>query len=85
MLSKNKRNDIEIMAEMLTLAQEEVKKTHLMYKTNISYNQLMYYIGFLVDKGLIDEKDGGQNNIYLITEKGRVFLNDIEKLMNQIK
>ena len=85
MLSKNKRNDIEIMAEMLTLAQEEVKKTHLMYKTNISYNQLMYYIGFLVEKGLIDERDGGQSNIYLITDKGRVFLNDIEKLINQIK
>ena len=85
MLSKNKRNDIEILSEMLSLAQKGIKKTHLMYQTNVSYSQLVYYTDFLVEKGFIDIKNGGQNNIYRITEKGKNFLKDVENLMDQIK
>ena len=81
MISKNKRNDIEIIAEMLSLAQEEVKKTYLMYQTNLSYSQLIYYMDFLLDKGFLEERNGGNNYRYIITDKGRMFLDSIEKVM----
>ena len=85
MISKNKRSDIEIIAHMLTLAQEETKKTHLMYQTNLCYTQLVYYMDFLVNKGFLEIKNGGQSNHYLITEKGREFLGNIEKVIVQVK
>ena len=70
---------------MLKLAQEEIKKTHLMYQTNLCYSQLVFYTDFLVEKGLIDVKNGGQNNRYFITEKGREFLDNVEKIIVQVK
>ena len=73
------------MAQMLKLAQEEIKKTHLMYQTNLCYTQLVYYMDFLVEKGLMDVKNGTQNNRYFITEKGREFLYNIEKVIVQVR
>ena len=85
MIYKNKRNDIEIMAQMLKLAQEEIIKTHLMYQTNLSYNQLVYYTDFLLKKGLMDVRNSFQNNRYFITEKGKEFLDNIEKIIVQVR
>ena len=73
------------MAEMLTLAQKDIKKTHLMYQTNLCYSQLVWYTDFLLEKGFLDIKNGGQNNRYFITEKGKEFLYDIEKVIVQVK
>ncbi len=84
-ISKNKRSDMEIIAQMLSLAREETKKTRLMYLTNLCYNQLVYYIDFLVDKGFLDIKNGTKGNRYCISEKGKEFLDNIEKVLIQAK
>ena len=66
---------------MLTLAFEETKKTYLMYQTNLSYNQLVCYMDFLLGKGFLEERNGGNNYHYVITDKGKIFLDSIEKVM----
>ena len=73
------------MAQMLKLAQEEIIKTHLMYQTNLSYNQLVYYTDFLVEKGLLDVNKSAPKNRYFITEKGKEFLDNIEKIIVQVR
>ena len=85
MISKNKRDEIEIIAQMLKFACTETKKTHLMYKTNLCYNQLVYYMDFLLEKGFLDVKNGSNNNLYFITDKGREFLENIQKVIVQVE
>ena len=70
---------------MLNLAQEERKKTHLMYQSNLCYDQLNYYMEFLLKKGFLEEKNKSQGSLYNITNKGKEFLKNIEIIINQIK
>jgi len=76
---------MEIIAQMLSLAQQETKKTRLMYQTNLCYNQLVYYMDFLLKKGFLDSKNNGKGNVYFITEKGKEFLENIDKVLVQVK
>ena len=71
---KNNRGKIEIMADVLTLSTSGIKKTHIMYRANLSYEQILYYLKQLLGKGLIaqDVSDGAL--VYRTTEKGREFL-----------
>lgn len=71
---KNNRGRIEIMADVLSLSTSGIKKTHIMYKANLSYEQILYYLNQLLSKGLIaqDLSDGAL--VYRTTEKGREFL-----------
>ncbi len=71
---KNNRGKIEIMADVLALSTSGIKKTHIMYGANLSYEQILYYLNQLLGKGLIaqDVSDGAL--LYRTTEKGREFL-----------
>jgi predicted transcriptional regulator len=72
---KNNRGKIQIMGDVLALATSGIKKTHIMYRANLSYEQVHLYLGELIGKGLITQdvspKDGV---VYRTTEKGREFL-----------
>ena len=62
------------MGDVLALATSGIKKTHIMYKANLSYEQIIHYLSELFSKGLIvqDVADGAL--VYRTTEKGRAFL-----------
>jgi len=72
---KNNRGKIQIMGDVLALATYGIKKTHIMYRANLSYEQVHLYLGELIGKRLITQdvspKDGV---VYRTTEKGREFL-----------
>ncbi|MDQ3872776.1 MAG: winged helix-turn-helix domain-containing protein [Thermoproteota archaeon] len=73
---KNNRGKIQIMGDVLALATSGIKKTHIMYRANLSYEQVHLYLGELIAKGLIaqDASNPADGLIYRITEKGREFL-----------
>jgi len=80
-----RRNKLEIIYDMLKSIQDkrgEIKPTHLLYKSNLSYKNLMLYVGELMENGLIEEKtDDGQKR-YILTIKGIDYLvkyNEIRK------
>jgi predicted transcriptional regulator len=53
-LSKqNKRNQIDIILKILDLCTEPIIQTHLMYKGNLSFLQLKYYLDYLQIRELI--------------------------------
>ena len=61
---------------MLRIIQERggrIKKTHLMYKANLSHKQMTTYLVDLIKNGLIQDKKADDRNLILITEKGRDF------------
>ena len=71
---KNNRGKIQIMGDVLTLGTSGIKKTHIMYKANLSYEQVHLYLGELIGKRLIAQDVSPDGVVYRTTEKGREFL-----------
>ena len=73
---KNNRGKIQIMGDVLALGTSGIKKTHIMYKANLSYEQVHLYLGELIAKRLIvqDASSPSEGVVYRTTEKGREFL-----------
>jgi predicted transcriptional regulator len=43
------RSRLEIIGNILGVAKYGAKKTHIMYRANLSYSQLQEYVGFLTN------------------------------------
>ena len=71
---KNNRGKIQIMGDVLGLATSGIKKTHIMYKANLSYEQVHLYLGELIEKRLIAQDVSPDGVVYRTTTKGREFL-----------
>jgi len=73
---ERKRNRIEIIYDILRVIQNKggkIKKTHLMYKANLSHNQMKLYLNDLYKKGLIENISSSSKYLIQITKKGRDF------------
>ena len=75
---KERRNKIEIMVDILSVARDEAKKTEIVYGANLNFNRVMRYLPFLEKRGLIADFGG----VYKTTEKGEKFLYDYQKMQN---
>ena len=62
------------MGDVLALGTSGIRKTHIMYKANLSYEQVHLYLGELIEKRLIAQNVSPDGVIYRTTEKGREFL-----------
>ena len=74
---------MEIMHDMLRIIQGKkggIKKTHLMYKANLSHNQMKEYLETLMKKGFIEENKEGKNNTIQITKEGNEFCDKYSQL-----
>src|SRR5215213_4591921 len=72
---KNNRGKIQIMGDVLALATSGIKKTHIMYRANLSYEQVRLYLGELIGKRLITQDVSSSDGVvYRTTTKGREFL-----------
>ncbi len=71
---KGYRSRLEIVRDVLAVAEEGgddgSKKTHIMYGANLSYKLLIRYLEEVLEAGLVCEEE----SCYLITDKGREFL-----------
>ncbi len=70
----SKRDRIQILLQMLEVANVPTKKTHLMYGGGINYYQLEKHLGLLLQLGMVEEiklSDGAV--VYRTTERGRQF------------
>ncbi len=83
-LSKSKnRSRVEILGNILTVAKGGAKKTHLMYKSNLSFTQLHLYLDFLIQQELIGEDIQGDAKLFCTTAKGLEFLRHFD-MLNQL-
>jgi predicted transcriptional regulator len=86
MIFQNRRGEMEILNEMLHIALTEEKKTHLMYKTNLSYTVCCTYLNFLLEKGLLASKQGNPTGkIYYVTEKGKRFIDEFKDVYDLLQ
>lgn len=72
------RSRIEITNMMLDSARSGATKTQIMYKSYLSYSQLVEYMKYLQQNELITQEEGTQ--LYRPTAKGLKFLNLSEEL-----
>lgn len=86
LIFKNKRSELEIIGQMLTLAREDVKKTRLIYQTNLSYNHFIDYMDFLLEKGFLGARvTNPRGTFYYTTDKGKRFLESIKNVLDVLR
>jgi predicted transcriptional regulator len=73
------RSRIDIIATILLAANGGAKKTHIMYKCNLSFKQLHAYLNFLVEIGLLklvhEKTQADENSVkFETTKKGQSFI-----------
>lgn len=72
-----KRNRTDIIHDMLKIIQENgdrIKKTHLMYKANLSHQQMESYLNELIKKSLIEKNTSEGKTLIKVTKKGADFI-----------
>ena len=68
-----RRDRIEIIAEILRIAKKGVKKTHLVYKANLNHALLEEYLMRLEQQGLI-ARNINPGRMVQTTERGKQFV-----------
>ena len=73
---------MDIIAEILesALGDQGIRKTRIMFKVQLSYNQLREYIPYLQSRELISYDT--QRRVYKTTKRGQGSWNYITRLMN---
>src|SRR5437870_3745869 len=72
------RSRMEIVEIILCSANQGATKTRIMYNAYLSYAQVVEYLKFLQDTGLLAVETG--KPVYRLTEKGMRFLHVCEEL-----
>ena len=78
-----KRDRIDIISDMLSSISRkggEIKPTHLMYKSNLAYNQMKSYLEELVEKNFVEKIKRKNNEYIIITDSGLKFLQKIKEM-----
>ncbi len=68
------------MGDVLALATSGIKKTHIMYRANLSYEQVHLYLAEMIDKKLVSQDVNPDGVVYRTTEKGREFLTYYQRI-----
>jgi len=76
----SRRGRFEIINEVLSLCCTPTQKTHILYKCNLSYEQLKKYLDFLVSNNLLASFERDGKDFYQITENGKRFIEEHERL-----
>ena len=86
--SSRHRGRLDIIADILDASFGGVKKTYLMYRCNLSFKQLKYYLALLLNKKLLQVvRDDKASNpgLFKITGKGKEFLQAYNGLKGLMK
>lgn len=78
-----RRTKIEIIYDILRAIQEKggkIKPTHLLYKSNLSYQKMLEYLKELIAKEMVAEKEIDEKKIYTITDKGISYIQEFRKI-----
>lgn len=73
-----RRNELDIMADLVRVATQGSTKTGLVYNANLNFKVVKKYIKRMFDSGLLEKRDG----LYYSTQKGIDFLERYSSTMN---
>ncbi|MCK4478517.1 hypothetical protein KAU88_08345 [Candidatus Bathyarchaeota archaeon] len=78
------RSKLQIIAEILEIVRGGAKKTHIMYRANLSYKLLCKYLNEVLECGLVRVS---RDDSYVVAPKGEKFLQrfiDYKKLRERV-
>ena len=78
-----RRNNLDIYADILKVANQGAKKTQIVYKANLNFNILKTHMNVLMQRGFIEKTA----KHYFTTDRGKDFVNSyqtIKTLTNEI-
>ena len=79
-VEKNYRNSTQIICDLLTVTQNSgqngIAVTSLCQKGNLSHSRLRNFLSRLTGSGLVNKIEYDGKNTFVITEKGRLFLEE---------
>ena len=77
------RTSIQIVADLLTATEQSgqhgIRTTSLLTKANLSHSRLSRFLENLTGSGLINKIEFDNKNTFVITEKGRQYLESYAK------
>ena len=80
------RKSMQIVANLLIATeqsgQEGIRTTHLISKANLPHSRLLKFIENLTGSGLINKIEYDGKNTFVITQKGRQYLESYKKFSN---
>ncbi len=80
------RKSTQIVADLLIATeqsgQEGIRTTHLLAKANLPHSRLIKLIENLTGSGLINKIEFDGKNTFVITQKGRQYLESYERFAN---
>jgi len=79
-LKTKRRDQLSVVASIIETARLGTLKTPIMYKANLSFTQLDFYVTYLLRKGLIARYFEG-HDMYITTKKGLKFLQQYRELI----
>ena len=74
-----RRDQLTIMTDLLSNIEEPRRVTHLLYKSNMSYTQLIKYLNVLVEMGLAQE-NRKPFHAFTVTQNGKTFYKLIKNI-----
>ena len=69
-----RRNNLDIYADILKVANQGAKKTQIVYKANLNFNILKTHMNALMQRGFIEQNA----RHYFTTEKGKDFVDSYQ-------
>ncbi len=82
-VEKKYRNSTQITSDLLTVTQDSgqngIAVTVLCQKGNLSHSRLRNFLSRLTGSGLVNQIEYDGKNTFVITEKGRLFLEEYTK------
>ena len=80
------RNSTRIVCDLLTVTQNSgqdgIAVTKLCHKSNLAHGRLQTFIKRLTSSGLVNKIEYDGKNTFVITEKGKLFLEEYTKFHN---
>ena len=78
-----RRSKMHILFDILAAIEIKggvAKPTHILYKANLSHPRLKEYLAILLERGFIEERDDHGKLRYALTDKGKQFVREFEKI-----
>jgi predicted transcriptional regulator len=74
------RGRTQIIADILHQCKENKRKSHVMQKANLNFEQVNHYLGDLQSRGFVEPGFTEESRTYRTTDRGREFLDRYQKL-----
>ena len=81
----DRRDRLNILAEIMELAKGSQLKTRIMYMANLSFSQVKQYLSFLTEMGFIRVRIENGKKLYETTAKGNIYFENYMEMSNLLR